>query len=55
MFKGSNNYRKARVKLAKIHEKIANQRIDFLHKESLKIINENQVIILEDLNVKSMM
>ena len=53
--KGSKNYRKARIKLAKVHEKIANQRIDFLHKESLKLIKENQIIILEDLNVKNMM
>lgn len=53
--KGSKNYQKARVKLAKVHEKIANQRIDFLHKESLKLIKENQIIILEDLNVKNMM
>lgn len=53
--KGSKNYHKARVKLAKIHEKIANQRADFLHKESLKLIKENQIIILEDLNVKNMM
>ena len=52
--KGSKNYQKARVKLAKVHEKIANQRIDFLHKESLKLIKENQIIILEDLNVKNM-
>ena len=53
--KGSRNYHKARVKFAKVHEQIANQRIDFLHKLSLRIINENQVIILEDLNVKDMM
>lgn len=53
--KGSKNYQKSRVKLAKVHEKIANQRIDFLHKESLKLIKENQIIILEDLNVKNMM
>lgn len=53
--KGSKNYYKTRVKLAKIHEKIANQRIDFLHKLSSRLINENQIIVLEDLNVKGMM
>lgn len=53
--KGSRNYHKTRIKLAKIHKKIANQRADFLHKESLKLIKENQIIILEDLDVKNMM
>lgn len=52
--KGSNNRNKARVKVAKLHEKIVNQRKDFLHKLSSKIINENQVIVLEDLKVKNM-
>lgn len=53
--KGSKNYHKARIKLAKVHEKIANQRIDFLHKLSSRLISENQIIVLEDLNVKGMM
>ena len=53
--KGSNNRYKARLKLAKLHQKIANQRKDFLHKLSTKIINDNQVIVLEDLRVKNMM
>ena len=52
--KGSNNYEKTRLYLAKLHEKITNQRKDFLHKISSKIINENQVIVLEDLKVKNM-
>ncbi len=52
--KGSNNREKTRIKLAKAHEKIANQRKDFLHKLSTKLINENQVIVLEDLRVKNM-
>jgi len=46
--KGSNNRNKARLKVAKLHEKIANQRKDFLHKLSSKIIDENQVIVLEE-------
>ena len=52
--KGSKNRQKAKIKVAKIHEKIANQRTDFLQKESSKIINENQVVVLEDLKVKKM-
>ena len=52
--KQSKNYERTRQKLAKLHEKIANQRKDFLHKVSSKIINENQVIVLEDLKVKNM-
>ena len=52
--KGSKNYEKTRLKLAKLHERITNQRKDFLHKLSSKIINENQVIILEDLKIKNM-
>ena len=52
--KYSNNYLKHKEKLNKAHEKIKNQRTDFLHKQSLKLINENQVIILEDLNIKGM-
>lgn len=53
--KGSNNRNKARLKVAKLHEKIANQRKDFLHKLSSKITNENQVIVLEDLKVNNML
>lgn len=53
--RGSNNRNKARLKVAKLHEKIVNQRKDFLHKLSSKIINENQVIVLEDLQVSNMM
>ena len=41
--------------LQRLHSKIANQRKDFLHKLSTKLIHENQVICLEDLNVKGMM
>lgn len=53
--KGSNNRNKARLKVAKLHEKIANQRKDFLHKVSTQLINENQVIVIEDLRVKNML
>ena len=53
--KGSSNRNKARHKVAKLHEKIANQRNDFLHKLSTKLIHENQVIVMEDLSIKNMM
>lgn len=53
--KGSNNRKRCRIKVAKQHEKIANQRKDFLHKLSKRLIDENQVICLEDLKVKDMM
>jgi putative transposase len=53
--KNSNRYQKQRKKVFKIHEKIKNCRNDFLQKLSTKIINENQVIVLEDLNVSGMM
>jgi len=53
--KGSNNRNKCRIKVAKQHEKIKNQRKDFLHKLSKKLIDENQVIVLETLKVKNMM
>ncbi|MFR4986483.1 MAG: IS200/IS605 family element RNA-guided endonuclease TnpB [Lachnospirales bacterium] len=53
--KVSNNRRKARIKVAKLYEKIVNQRNDFLHKVSTKLISENQVIVMEDLSVKDMM
>jgi len=53
--KGSKNREKARIRLAKAYEKLVNQRRDFLHKLSSKIINENQVIVLEDLKVSNML
>jgi putative transposase len=52
--KGSNNFEKTRRKLAKQHEYVANLRNDFLHKLFKAIIDDNQVIVVEDLNVKGM-
>ena len=52
--KGSKNWNKQRIKVARIHEKIHNTRIDNLHKISHKLINENQVIVSEDLQIKNM-
>ena len=54
MTKGSNNYNRQKFKIAKLHQHISNQRKDYLHKVSYKLTNENQVICLEDLNVKGM-
>lgn len=54
MVKGSNNYHKQRIKVARLHKTIQNQRNDFLHKLTYKLINENQVICLETLMVKDM-
>lgn len=51
---GSNNRNKQRIKLARIYEKITNQRNDFLQKQSTMLIRENQTICIEDLNVKGM-
>lgn len=48
------NYQKQRVKVVRIHEKIFNQRNDFLHKLSSRITDENQIICIEDLNVTGM-
>lgn len=53
--KGSKNRKKCRIKVAKQHEKITNQRKDFLHKLSKRIICENQTVVTEDLRVKNMM
>lgn len=52
--KGSINSNKQRIKVALIHEKIANQRNDFLQKQSTMLIRENQTICIEDLNIKGM-
>ena len=52
---GSNRYEKQRLKVALIHEKIANCRSDVLHKISHKLVMQNDVVYLEDLNVKDML
>ncbi len=52
--KGSNGHEKARIKVARCHQKIKNQRNDFLQKLSTKLIRENQIICLEDMSVKGM-
>lgn len=51
--KGSNNWNKQRIKVARIHEKISNTRKDCLHKISHELISENQVIVSEDMVIKT--
>ena len=53
--KGSNNRNKARIKLAKQYKKINDRKQYYLHSVSNSLINENQVICMEDLNVKGML
>ncbi|NGX35995.1 MAG: hypothetical protein K1000chlam1_00832, partial [Candidatus Anoxychlamydiales bacterium] len=53
--KKSQNRIKARKKLAKLHLYIKNKRLDFLHKLSWQLVNENQVIAAERLNIKNML
>lgn len=48
------NYQKQKIKVAKIHEKIANKRADFLHKLTTNIVKNHDLICIEDLNVKGM-
>lgn len=52
--KGSNNYKKTKLKIAKVHRHIANQRSDFLHKKSAEIANQYDMVCVEDLNMKAM-
>ena len=52
--KGSSNRNKARLKVARLQEHIKNQRKDFLQKLSTELIKENDVICIEDLQVKNM-
>ena len=54
MQKGSNNRNKQRIKVARLHEKVANQRKDFLHKQSRQITNSYDCVCVEDLDMKAM-
>lgn len=53
--KGSKRYEKQRARVAKIHEKVVNSRLDFLHKLSHRLTRENQTVVVEDLNVAGML
>lgn len=52
--KGSRRYEKARVKVARLHEHVANQRNDMLHKLTTELVRQNDIICLEDLVPKNM-
>ena len=52
--KGSANFQKAKLKVARVHAKIADSGKDFLHKLTTTLIHENQVISVESLQVKNM-
>ena len=53
--KGSNRRERARLAVAKQHEKIRNRRINFIHQVTSRIVRENQTVIIEDLNVEGML
>ncbi|MGI5324365.1 RNA-guided endonuclease InsQ/TnpB family protein [Actinomadura nitritigenes] len=52
--KGSKNREKARRRVARVHVRVADRRRDFLHKLSTRLVHENQVVVIEDLNVRTM-
>lgn len=54
MQKGSKNREKQRIRVAKLHQRIANQRKDFLHKQSRQIANAYDCVCIEDLDMKAM-
>ena len=54
MQKGSKNRSKQRIKVANLHEKVANQRKDFLHKQSRQIVNAYDCVCIENLDMKTM-
>ncbi|MGW2372148.1 RNA-guided endonuclease InsQ/TnpB family protein [Kitasatospora sp. NPDC001683] len=53
--KGSNNREKARCEVARVHARIADRRRDFLHKPTTRLVHENQVVVIEDLTVRSLL
>lgn len=53
--KGSSNYQKAKLRLARFHEKISNIRKDFLHKLSTNLVKTYDIICIENLNIRGLM
>jgi putative transposase len=51
--KGSKNWHKQRVRVSRLYERTADQRHDFLHKQSTAIVRENQAVYVEDLDVRT--
>jgi putative transposase len=52
--KGSKNRQKARLRVARVHARIADRRRDFLHQLSTRLVRENQTVVIEDLTVRTM-
>jgi len=52
--KGSSNRDRARLKVARVHARIADRRKDFLHKVTTRLVRENQAVVIEDLSVRNM-
>jgi len=53
--KSSNRREKARLRVARLHERVSNQRMDFLHKLSTQIVRENQTVCVENLDIQGML
>ncbi|MDX3093561.1 RNA-guided endonuclease TnpB family protein [Streptomyces sp. ME01-24h] len=53
--KGSSNRAKARVKVARVHARIADRRRDFLHQLTTRLVRENQTVVIEDLTVRNLL
>ena len=51
---GSSNYQKQKIKVARVHEKIVNQRLDWIHKLSTQLANEYDIVCVEDINMQNM-
>ena len=51
---GSNNYHKQKIKVARIHERVANRRLDWIHKLSTQLANEYDIVCVEDINMQNM-
>ncbi len=51
---GSNNYYKQKIRVARVHEKVANQRLDWIHKLSTQLANEYDIVCVEDINMQNM-
>ncbi|MGI6326282.1 MAG: RNA-guided endonuclease InsQ/TnpB family protein [Saccharofermentanales bacterium] len=53
--RGSANYRKQQIKIARFHESLVNRRNAFLHRESSKIVQENDIIVVEKLGIQDLL
>lgn len=51
---GSNNYYKQKIRVARVHEKVANQRLDWIHKLSTQLASEYDIVCVEDINMQNM-